>query len=150
MSTEEVTTPALFYHCTDAYREMMARANRVELDEGTEGIVYEGFITTFFKDELKLSVPYFSSVTKALTKMGCARQLRKGGSSTPSQWLMITEPTLELFLDYQDRYLAERVRYVTTIQHEGLQQQVRDLTARVNELEKLRDVLLAGEEELVS
>src|SRR5213595_3886111 len=103
MSKEvEDASPALYYHCVEAYSEMLAHAEKVELDEGTEGMVYEGFIVAFFKEVLNLSSPYFSSVTQALTKMGCARKLKRGGSTTPSQWLMITEPTPELFAKYQE------------------------------------------------
>jgi hypothetical protein len=146
---EEDTTPALFFHCVEAYEEMLARAQRVTLDEGTEGIVYEGFITALFRDVLKYSSPYFSSVTQALTKMGCARQLKRGGSSTPSQWIMITEPTPELFAKYQEEMPA-RVKYVTVIEHAGLEQRVKDLTVRVSKIDAILAALIGEEEELVS
>jgi hypothetical protein len=61
-------------------------------------IIYEGYLTKLIQQDLHLSVPYYTSVTKALINMGCIRQLRRGGGSSPSQWEMIYEPTEEAYL----------------------------------------------------
>lgn len=89
--------PALFEHCVRTYKTMFAQAETRISDEGSM-VVYEGFITKLVTTELNYSVPYFTSIRRALLRMGCIRQLKRGGSTTPSQWEMVTEPTREAFL----------------------------------------------------
>jgi len=105
--------PILFDHCKAVYRAMFDRAEKRYADEplnaggpaeiaalGNDNqdamLVYEGHLTRLFT-ELRLSVPYYSSVTKELKRMGCIRQLRRGGGNSPSQWELIQEPTEELY-----------------------------------------------------
>lgn len=135
MSVEEETTPALYHHCLAAYREMLAEATKQEL-EGIEGMVYQGYLTALFADKLHLSVPYYTHVTRALKKMGCVRQLRRGGSSTESQWLLLYEPTEQLFQNKVGT-ARERVRYVTYNEFAALQQRLTDMNNRLLKLERM-------------
>jgi hypothetical protein len=102
--TNEGTTLALYHHCCAAYRAMHERAHLVsdpDADDSPgqpeEWLVYEGMVTRLFARELNLSTPYYTSVMAALKRMGCIRQIRRGGGTAPSQWELITEPTEELF-----------------------------------------------------
>lgn len=83
--------PALFRHCCTVYEAMNDLA-----EDGLHGRTYEGFLTHLFND-LDLSVPYYTMVMKKLKAMDCVRQLVRGGGSAPSQWLLLQEPTMELF-----------------------------------------------------
>lgn len=119
--------PALFEHCVNVYKAMFdeARAvnNPTQEDGVDEIIVYEGFLTQLITGRLNLSVPYYTTVMQALRNMGCVRQLRRGGSTTPSQWELIYEPNLAAFMEQK----PERVRKPT-------KQDIRD--QRLDELEK--------------
>lgn len=89
-------TPALLGHCKAVYDTMFQRATRV-FAEGEPMVLYEGKLTELITKDCNLSMPYYTSVTKALVAMACARQLRRGGGNSLSQWELIQEPTLELF-----------------------------------------------------
>jgi Lhr-like helicase len=130
------TVPALYQHCVRAYRAMMEEADQVLLDDAVPAIVYEGFLTDLITNKLKLSVPYYSKVTNSLKRMGCIKQLRRGGSSTPSQFQLLREPLLEKFLGLQDEEDPTKA-IVTTAMHDQLQQQLNAVNRRVSALEKL-------------
>lgn len=103
--------PTLFLHCVHAYAKMFEQAKGVAVDAIDSGgfengqeqlvdyiLVWEGMLTRLITNELNLSVPYYSSVTKALKRMGCITQLRRGGGSAPSQWQIHHEPVLDTFM----------------------------------------------------
>ena len=81
----------MFEHCSKVYSAMHEEAKRVDTAEGGM-IVYEGFLTALVTKKLNLSVPYYTSVMRVLKDMGCVRQLRRGGGTAPSQWMLIREP----------------------------------------------------------
>ena len=117
--------PALFQHCESVYGAMLAESEVRE-----EGQVYEGFLTKLVA-ALRLPNPYYTFVTNALQEMDCIRQLRRGGGSTPSLWLLKQEPTMELFSEHAgSTSYAKRHDRVAM-----LEQQLRDLNKRVTELE---------------
>jgi hypothetical protein len=118
-------TPALFDHCVKVYEAMLADATPDE----SQMIVYEGFLTQLITGKLNLSVPYYTSTRKALVNMGCIRQLRRGGSTTPSQWELIYEPTLEAFMRQQPKRERKPDR------HAQQQELIDNLIARVAQLE---------------
>jgi len=96
-------------------------------------IVYEGFLTTLITSKLNLSVPYYTSVRKALMRMGCIRQLRRGGGTAMSQWELIYEPTLEAFLDQE----VKKPRQPTRL--DAANEQIEALINRVSELEEWQE-----------
>jgi len=122
---------------------MLERAHPVRIDgedidpddhDEERIIVYEGFLTKLFA-ELGLSVPYYTTVMAALKVMGCAKQLRRGGSSTPSQWELRYEPNVEAFMrQVQGDKPPRRSRRSDDIAM--LTQQVSDLTRRLSAVEK--------------
>lgn len=89
---EEEPVPAVFLHCQAVYEAMFAKATK----QG-DSMVYEGFLTKLVTVELRLSVPYYTTITRALKEMGCIKPLRRGGSTTESQWEVCYEPTLEAY-----------------------------------------------------
>lgn len=83
---------ALFTHCEQVYKEMVATAEATEAGD----LIYTGFTTKLFK-RLGLSVPYYSQVLTELKRMGCIQQIKRGGGSAPSIWLLIGEPDEKSF-----------------------------------------------------
>jgi hypothetical protein len=143
---EDATAPpALYDHCVTVYRAMLGEAKTVvqlshdtdeEIqlsDDPTTGsiVVYEGFLTRLVTVKLNLSVPYYTSVRKALINMGCIRQLKRGGGNSPSQWEMIQEPTLEAFNSSDTKAGKSGAD-----KHSAAQQQIADLSRRLSDLEQ--------------
>lgn len=133
----------LYLHCQKVYEAMLQKATRVQtqavepMDEDSWMIVYEGALTRLITIDLNLSVPYYTSVTQALKGMGCIRQLRRGGSSTLSQWEMITEPTEEAFSNQQPSKRKGGIG-----KYAMLEQRVADQGKRIDKLEQaLRNVM---------
>lgn len=122
--------PALFGHCLSVYHEMSRQAKFVKSEETTM-LVYEGRLTDLICNDVGLSVPYYTKVTYALKSMGCARQLRRGGGPSPSQWELLEAPTLEVFLAHVEADSDDEPppEYASA-------QQMRDLVKRVLDLEK--------------
>lgn len=89
--------PALYGHCVTAYRVMLSEGKSQEDDDGQEIIVWEGMTTALVAKKLNLSTPYFTNIFRNLQRMGCVRQIKRGGGSAPSMWELITEPTEELY-----------------------------------------------------
>lgn len=117
--------PALFEHCEAAYGAMLAEAIETEVGEGVVLPVYEGFLTKLFTEKLFLSNPYYTHVMKRLRAMDCVRQLRRGGSSTPSKWALLKKPVLAEFM----------VLGASIGGNKQSSQQIRDLSNRISVLE---------------
>lgn len=99
--TDKDVLPAIFDHCLRTYKEMLSESRTVAEITGkdaTRVVVYEGFLTNLITQKMRLSVPYYGRIRSLLIDMGCIRQLKRGGGTAPSQWEMITEPTVEMFL----------------------------------------------------
>lgn len=139
--------PALYEHCVRTYEAMLAQAKTltvtskgveledrsVDPDEDTtasEIIVYEGFLTQLITGKLNLSVPYYTSITRALVRMGCIRQMRRGGGASPSQWELIYQPTEKAFYDTHPKKAPKQTK------DEAHAEQIRNLAQRVTDLEQ--------------
>jgi hypothetical protein len=121
--------PALFGHCQATYEAMLSEATRVR--EGDVAmVVWEGFPTKLLKEQLRLSTPYYTSVLRALKRMGSVKQLRRGGSTLPSQWELLKEPDLVTFLATN---VAEPS--AQDVRLDGIEQMIRDLTRRLERVE---------------
>lgn len=142
-AAEEGAPPALFDHCRRTYLEMSRQATSViepgssdsEDEERSRIVVYEGFLTHLVTQQLNLSVPYYTSIRKNLIRMGCIRQLKRGGGSSPSQWELIYEPTPEAFATAQPPKVPKQTK------ESAMNEQIRNLSARVSELEDWRDAI---------
>ena len=128
-TTDEQQMPMLYDHCCTVYQTMLRYAKKDE----TTAIVYEGHLTKLFV-ALNLSVPYYTSVTRKLKDMGCIRQLRRGGGNAPSRWLLVTEPTEELW--GTDIIAVREVAARKAQEADMLNQQMRDLGRRLTTVEK--------------
>jgi hypothetical protein len=130
---EEKALPAVYEHAVNVYKTMEAEAELAELDEYTREarLIWQGHLTKLFA-RLHLSVPYYTSVTRELKRMGCVKQLRRGGGNAPSQWLILTEPTEELFRDLGTRTGNLARRRQTRM--EALEQRVNDIVVEHNKM----------------
>lgn len=136
---DEARMPVMFDYCIQVYEAMESEASWDALGTGygeEEGLVYDGFLTKLIKD-LSLPVPYYTKITQELRRMDCVRQVRRGGSTTTSRWVLLQEPTRELYLN------AAGGSRKPTGRLEGVEQQVRDLVAQINELRTRLDILEA-------
>ena len=130
MSEQEMEAPvAVFRHAVTVYMEMAAQGTVIQAEDSNM-LVYEGKLVELVVDTCGLSVPYYTKVTQALKGMGCARQLRRGGGSSPSQWELIREPTPELWQAYLNSADPE-----DTTEYAPMQT-VRDLSTRIKRIEK--------------
>jgi len=124
--SEESAPPALFDHCVRTYEAMLAQAQPHESGQ----IVYEGFLTQLITAQLNLSVPYYTSVRKQLMRMGCIRQLKRGGGTAPSQWELIYQPTEEAF------FKAHESKERPASKFDIMQEQINDLSDLVSKVER--------------
>lgn len=143
---EDEVTPALFHHCVQTYEAMFKKATRQQFDSGSYGVVYEGALTQLVTQELNLSVPYYTHVTRALKQMNCIRQLRRGGGSSPSQWELITAPTEEVFRKEVGTISLTSApsKYATREELAHLQQQLSDQGKIITELSTNFNRILEG------
>lgn len=145
----ESSLPALYDHCIKVYEAMMRSSSKQSyIDNGgsKEAIIYEGFLTKLVTDELSLSVPYYTSVLSALKKMGCISQLRRGGSTTPSQWHLHHQPSEELFREAKlNKRKAPSSQY--SIRLDAVEEIVAQQNRRILVLEHALENLIKEEEE---
>jgi hypothetical protein len=93
-------------------------------------IVWEGMLTKFVTADMNLSVPYYTFMTRAMKKMGCIRQLRRGGGTSPSQWQLVREPTEADFTKYSSETLD--ANHITPRKRQSMQEELRDQIANLN------------------
>lgn len=127
---------ALFGHCVKVYNAMKDDENsqQVNTEEGNTVTLYTGFLTRLFED-LGLSVPYYTDVMGALKRMDCARQMRRGGGTSPSQWILLREPTEAL---YNEMILPRHMLASLNPKFEAgeqVMQMLRDLSKRLEKVE---------------
>jgi len=142
----EAPLPALFTHCENVYDAMFKASHRVYTEPGTtntvEMVVYEGRLTKLV-ESLHLPVPYYSATRTELMRMGCIRQLRRGGGSQPSQWELIRRPTEELWKT------AEGYKQPGNDKAAIAEQRTRDLAHRVSALEAKVEALVTAVQPLL-
>lgn len=131
MPSEEAP-PALFNHACAVYEKMYSQSRREQADGVTTMIVYEGMLTKLMTEELGLPVPYFTRIRGKLLGMGCIRQLRRGGGSSPSQWELIKEPSFEDWVDSEE--------VVQTPQQEEIERLGTELRLIMRHIQRLEDV----------
>ncbi len=128
---EQVVLPTIYEYSVEVYQAMMEQASSENLGAAygdEEGLVYDGFTTKLISD-LGLPTPYYSKVLKELVRMDCIRQIRRGGSTTTSRWVLLQAPSVELWTKMQPSRRGGGSRL------DVLEQQMRDLRARVSALE---------------
>lgn len=140
----EEAPEALYQHCETTYKGMLQQAEgKLMFDEDAQEervyVIWEGMLTQFITGQLNLSVPYYTYITRALKRMGCIRQIKRGGGTAPSMWELIKEPTYDLYMTTiapkrppQDRYAA-------------LEQRLNDHGNRLKVLEHALSVIIQEE-----
>jgi hypothetical protein len=138
MAEEQVTTeleqanlPSIYEYSVQVYQQMKESSSYEVLGSqygDEEGLVYEGFLTKLIGG-MDLPTPYYTKVMKELKRMDCVRQLRRGGSSTTSRWLLMQEPTPDLF-----RKMGP-TKETATGWKGSVEQRLNDLNTRLSRLE---------------
>ncbi len=126
--------PALYLHCVAAYDKMLQQAKYV--GNNNKILVYEGYLTQLIQGELSLSVPYYTSIRKKLLDMGCIRQLKRGGGTSPSQWELIFEPTLDNYTNATPSKVPKQTKESAT------NQQILTLNRRMDKLERTQGEIM--------
>lgn len=122
--------PVMFEHCVEVYEALNKKAVR---DPVTGDVVWEGFMTKLINDDLGKAMPYYTAILRNLKRMGCIQQARRGGSTTPSQWVLYHAPSRDLWDATPDRKNHNS-------KGDAMQAQILDLARRVDALERmLRD-----------
>lgn len=132
----EVTVPQNYNYCCKVYELMEAEQVPVKADDGSLMRVWEGFFTKLITERLQLSVPYYSAIRGHLIRMGCIKQLRRGGGSSPSQWELLRPPSEALW-----HSAPVRKGHVTSRQ-EMSDSQINDLTKRMSRMEENFAILM--------
>lgn len=117
--TDENPTPALFDHAVRVYETMRQQATKQTVDD-KEALVYEGHLTNLFRD-LDIANPYYTRIMKVLKGQMCLLQLRRGGGTAMSKWLILEPPNEETFREIMER------RTPTKGKGAVMEQQLRDL-----------------------
>lgn len=144
---EQETLPAIFDHCKNVYARMEEEAQLVHIQGNYEGVptidgselIWEGHLTKLFA-ALHLSVPYYTKVTRELKRMGCIRQRRRGGGNASSQWVILTEPTEELWCSDNNRTTNLASKKSSKV--DMLEQQVKDLATLCQKISSDYDTII--------
>lgn len=125
--------PANFNHCVKIF-DMMSKEVEKEVIDGVECNTWEGFTTELFT-RAEFPQPYYTFVMQKLQAMGCVVQLHRGGGGGPSKWLVLYEPTRELYDSAPDKPRGRPSR------HDVTEQRHRDMLRRMGDLEKRLDAV---------
>jgi hypothetical protein len=130
VSDSEGPTPAKFDWAVKVYEAMLKEARPEEFqlfeEDGVQSyMVYTGHLTGLYS-ALGAPNPYYTSVNAVLVKQGCMHQLRRGGGTAESKWVLIKPPTEEGFREAMQG--GSRPKGKTAI----LEQQVKDLRTTLN------------------
>lgn len=129
--------PALYGYCEQVYKEMDKESER----DADGNKIWRGAGTKLLAS-LNLSNPYYSHIMKALQRMDCIRQIRRGGGGQPSVWHLVQPPTSALWKmgnkDVDNKPAAQK----------QADQALRVMHERVSTLETKVEVLEARLEEL--
>ena len=87
---------ALFDKCLMVYKAMYRHA------DGDSG-VYKGHLSKLMFNDLQLSNPYYTKITRKLKDMGCIEQTKRGNAVALSEWNLVKVPTWEDFISTPKR-----------------------------------------------
>jgi len=127
--TKQEPIPALFEQCLEVY-EAMSNDAEYQMVNDEQVLVYEGFLTRLITQDLHYSNPYYTKITGRLKGMDCIRQLKRGGSTSPSKWALVQTPTVELF-DEARLKVSKRTGVGKGSRMDQIEQQIRDLNLRL-------------------
>jgi hypothetical protein len=131
--------PAVLQHCEAIYSRMREAGQTVD-EDGVVLVYWQGYMTHLVKD-LNLATPYYTQCKQALVKMGCIRQLKRGGGRSESQWELIKAPNADLYAEYTGGR-KNKPKTVSPDRMAMVEGQIADLTRRM-------DVLTRNHEQLI-
>jgi hypothetical protein len=133
----------MYDHSKRVYMKMLEEAKMEEVagESGEPMVLWTGHLTHLIKDKLNYSTPYYSSITQNLKRMGCIKQIRRGGGNAPSVWELLKEPSEDLFKN------AEELRKPGNTSQDMFMQNMRDLNARLVQVEATVRALVDGKAE---
>jgi hypothetical protein len=144
LSSDDRPPPKQFDWALKVFDKMMAEATPQTFEgdspafDGAPVMVYEGHLTRLFS-ELGIANPYYTSIMKALKDTGCVEQLRRGGGSAKSQWVLISRPTVDQFMERAERKRANNSKIGQMEQQlRDLRKTLGDVLERVEKLEEVR------------
>ena len=123
-----VPISVMYDHSKRVYMAMHAEA-KLEVVEGEQLVFWTGHLTRLF-ERLHYSTPYYSAITQILKRMGCIKQIRRGGGNAPSVWELVKEPSEDLFAN------AEELRKPGGRPEDIINQRLRDMNERLVAVEK--------------
>lgn len=126
--------PALWGHCVRVYEAMAEQAETKTIYE-VDRLVWTGYMTKLFVS-LGLAVPAYTSVRRELMRMDCIRQMKRGGGSTPSVWVLFEPPSLDKYNEAKAPSIDTASGAPKRRAMEILQQQINELRQRVTALEE--------------
>lgn len=127
--------PADYEHCVtifDAMAQVSVPSAAGTKLEGLEDYrVYEGYLTKLFREH-NLSIPYYTKIMRLLQRMDCVRQVRRGGGSAKSKWLLVQPPNPKLW----GMIMSSASTFTGVPKADALLQMVKALNERVSALEQ--------------
>lgn len=142
----EAAMPAPYRHSFALY-DLLDKEAEVMLVEGQLVRVWSGHMTKMVTDGLGLSLPYYTKILTLLKASNCLQQLQRGAVLTPSKWILLQTPTLELFDAVSKNSPLQTTSRLRT---QANDQKMKDINTRVNELEDKVTILIARVEKLLS
>jgi hypothetical protein len=93
--------------------------------------IYTGHLTSLFQ-KLELAMPYYTTVMKGLKALNCVEQLRRGGGTSQSKWVLLEAPTEQAWVDYEDNKRGGVKQGKVAM----LEQQLAGLNSRIQAIEE--------------
>lgn len=122
---------SIFQHTLDVYDLMDEAATECPTPEGPRR-VWEGHMTKLVTGQpLNLPIPYYTDITRVLRETRSAYQIKRGGGSAPSRWVLLQRPTLEVFTAWETSSGSRRRTSKVAL----LEQRIDDLVGRIGALE---------------
>lgn len=132
-------TPVIFEHCLVAWRAMVKESIAADGYNPDTDLprLWRGSLTKLFEEE-GLGISRYTMVTNLLKQMDCIFQRRRGGGTTPSEWVLLKEPDLDEYTktNLQDAKMAGKRGNL-------VDQRINDLTQRLNVAEQRIDEMEA-------
>lgn len=130
--TDTAAPPSVYLHTRDVFFLMKDAARMEEQPDGSKLLIWSGHLTKLITGPpLNLPIPYYTEIRSALMAMGCATQIKRGGGTAISRWVLHKYPTVEEFKRWDNsRNSKRRVSKVAL-----LEQRVNDMNTRMEGLE---------------
>lgn len=128
----ETYLPATFHHCVNLYALMSKDAEATG-----DGLIWTGSLLRTIMEGLGLGNAHYTAITRALKRMKCIQQLRRGGGPQPSIWRLLKAPTPAMWrLNFDSAADASQQNKPSSTK-EQTAQRLRDLQLRLDRIERI-------------